>query len=51
MPANKWLKVYAARIRHRLKGEIPSLAPELSDQDILAMQMVSVPLSLETVRL
>ncbi|ORX36155.1 histidine phosphatase superfamily [Kockovaella imperatae] len=39
-PANQWLKVYAKGIKERLHSEIPHFARELSDQDILAMQML-----------
>ncbi|WWC91642.1 uncharacterized protein L201_006588 [Kwoniella dendrophila CBS 6074] len=39
-PANKWLSVYAPKVIERLRGEIPELAEELNDQDILAMQML-----------
>jgi hypothetical protein len=40
-PANEWLAVYAPAVKERLASYIPELAPKLSDQDILAMQMVS----------
>ena len=39
-PANEWLAVYAPRIRKRLQVHLPKLVDELTDQDILAMQMV-----------
>ncbi|KAK4686422.1 acid phosphatase, partial [Tremellales sp. Uapishka_1] len=40
VPANKWLKVYAARVKARLSETIPAFAAELSDQDVLGMQML-----------
>jgi hypothetical protein len=40
-PAQKWLSVYAPRIRKRLSSHLPHIASDLTDQDILAMHMVS----------
>jgi acid phosphatase len=38
-PANAWLSVYAPKIKERLSGDLSKV--DLSDQDVLAMQMVS----------
>jgi hypothetical protein len=34
------LHVYAPRVRTRLRGVMPKVADELTDEDVLAMQMV-----------
>ncbi|KAI5451922.1 hypothetical protein NCC49_001223 [Naganishia albida] len=36
-PAEKWLHVYAPRIRERLNNVVPRISAELEDMDILAM--------------
>lgn len=43
-PANEWLSVYAPRIKKRLSHPklLGKLADDLSDQDVLAMGMVSL---------
>jgi hypothetical protein len=41
-PANKWLAVYAAKLKERLRASMPDLVDELVDQDILGMQMVRI---------
>ncbi|KAI9638280.1 histidine phosphatase superfamily [Dioszegia hungarica] len=39
-PANKWLALYAGRVRERLSSLMPFLIDELDDQDVLGMQML-----------
>ena len=49
-PANQWLSVFAPRVRKRLSDKklLGKLAKELSDQDVLAMGMVRLPLLFDT---